>query len=284
MIAVLITLGVIGGLIYSFNGKGTDSFQKEKSFDSAIIEEIEINNESWNIVLKHTESKRITITAEGKQKDKKSDPVTIENKGNKIVVNQLGEKEGLQGFSFGKSGTISISIPDNEIETITLSNSNGDIAMKNIATNTLVVSNDSGSETITGLSAEKGRFTSKDGELKLENSSFKELIVASKAGDSYITSVTSPKMKITSTDGEVSVKDAEEGESLFVETKSGDITVSYKTAPTSLQFTANSDSADITVGLDNKEIKNTEKSKEGRIGDASNKVKLLSTYGTIIIK
>ncbi|GIN12639.1 hypothetical protein J26TS2_25060 [Shouchella clausii] len=136
-----------------------------------------------------------------------------------------------------------------------------------------------------GISAEKGQFTSIDGELNVENSSLQEVIVASEAGDSYITNVTSTKMNITSTDGEVAVKEATEEEALFVETKSGDITVSYKEAPASLQLTAQSESADITVGLANmKETKSTDKLKEGTIGDASHTVELLSTHGTINIK
>lgn len=194
--------------------------------------------------------KKITIEVEGKQKDKKNDPVTITNDGKKIEVNQKDQKGIFEGFSFGKKGTIYISIPNNEVDTITLNNSFGDIKMNDVTTKNIVISNDSGAEKIEGLSAVKGKFTSKDGELSLKDSSLKELTVDSNTGDNYLTSVTSPKMKITSTDGEVSIKGVKEGKSLFVETKSGDISVSYKKAPTSLKLTANSDSSDITVDLD----------------------------------
>lgn len=136
-----------------------------------------------------------------------------------------------EGFSFGKKGTIYISIPNNEVDTITLNNSFGDIKMNDVTTKNIVISNDSGAEKIEGLSAVKGKFTSKDGELSLKDSSLKELTVDSNTGDNYLTSVTSPKMKITSTDGEVSIKGVKEGKSLFVETKSGDISVSYKKLP-----------------------------------------------------
>ncbi|MFS0881840.1 hypothetical protein CHH83_23915 [Bacillus sp. 7586-K] len=287
IIVIFIVFIAIGGFIYSFNRMGGIGFQKEESFDFAKIKDIEINNESWDVEFKHSESKRITIAAKGKQKDNKSVPVTIEHKGNKLVVNQINKKEKgvLQGFSFGKVGKISISIPDNETETITLSNRSGDIEIKNIALSNLDVSNISGSETITGLSVKKGTFTSKEGELNIKNSSLNELSITSQTSDSYITNITSPKIKITSTDGEVLVKEAKEGDFLFVETKSGDISVAYKEDPKSLLLTANNDAADITVGLDNmKKIKNTGKAKEGMIGDAANHVKLVSKHGTISIK
>ncbi|MFD3448999.1 DUF4097 domain-containing protein [Microbacteriaceae bacterium 4G12] len=283
MILASTALIVIGGLIFSITGVGAKSFEK-KSFEVDRIEEIEINNESWDIEFQNTEANQIKIEAEGKQKDKKKIPVTIINDGKKIVVNQKDLKGAFEGFNFGKKGTIYISIPKNEVDAITLNNKFGDIKMNGIATKNIVISNDSGAEKMEGLSADTGKLTSKDGELSLKDSSFKELTVASTTGDNYITSVTSPKMRITSTDGEVAIKDIKEGKLLFVKTKSGDIAVSYKEAPTSLMLTANSHSSDITVNLNHfKKKTNTEKSKEGTIGDASNKVEVFSKDGTIHI-
>ena len=284
MILASTALIITGGLVFSFKEVKGKSFEKEKSFEVDSIEEVEINNESWDIEFKNTKSKKITIEVEGKQKNKKKDPVTIKNDGEKIEINQKDQKGTLEGFSFGKKGTISISIPKNEIETITLNNSFGDIKMNDVTTKNIVILNDSGAEKIEGLSADNGKFTSKDGELSLKDSSLKELTVASTAGDNYISNVTSPKMKVTSTDGEVAIKNATEGKSLFVETKSGDIAVSYIEAPTSLMLTANSLSSDIIVNLDRlKKKRDTEKSKEGTIGDASNKLEVLSKEGTIKI-
>ncbi|MGE8203612.1 DUF4097 family beta strand repeat-containing protein [Heyndrickxia sp. NPDC080065] len=283
--AITIVLIAIGGSACSIKDVGKKNVEIKKSFAVDRINEIEINNESWDVEFKHTESKKITIAAEGKQLDKEKDPVTIENDGNKIIVKQQDKKGGRQGFSFGKKGTILISIPQNGVDTITLNNSDGDIKMKDVTTKNIVILNEAGSEKIEGLSADKGKFTSKDGEVQLNHSSLKELTVDSTAGDIYMKSVISPKMKITSTDGEVSIKDTKEGESLFIETKSGDITVTYKEAPTSLTLTANSDSSDITVALDHFNRKNnTEKSKEGSIGDGANKVELLSKNGIINVK
>ncbi|PEX86964.1 DUF4097 family beta strand repeat-containing protein [Bacillus cereus] len=277
---------VIGGLAFCLKGVGAKSFEKENFFEVDRIEEIEINKESWNIEIKNTKSKKITIAVEGKQEDKKKDPVTIKDDEKKIVVNQKDQKGGFfEGFSFGKKGTIYISIPEDGIDTITMKNSSGDIKMNDVTTKNLVISNGSGTGKIEGLSANKGEFISKDGELSLKNSSLKELNIASNTGDNYITNVNSPEIKVTSKDGEVSIKDIKEGKSLFVETKSGDIAVSYKKAPTSLAFTANSDSSDITVNLDGfKKRKNTGNLIEGMIGNGTNKVELLSRKGVINVK
>ncbi|MEH6943481.1 DUF4097 family beta strand repeat-containing protein [Bacillus sp. JJ722] len=284
---ILTSIGfiVVCGVFFSIKEVKGESFEEEKSFKNS-IEEIEINNKSWDIEFKDTKSNKIKITVEGKQNDKKNDPVTIKKDGKKIVVNQHNEDLSfIEGFTFGKRGTIYISIPKDGVDAIILNNKSGDIKMKDVTTKYLVISNVSGSKKIVGLKADKGIFTSKAGELGLQDSSLKELTVASKTGDNYINNVVSPKMKITSTDGEVSIKDIKEGKSLFAETKTGDITVSYKETPTSLMLTANSNSNDVTVNLKEfKTKKNTEKSQRGTIGDASNKLKLLSKKGTITVK
>ncbi|MBY0597081.1 DUF4097 family beta strand repeat-containing protein [Bacillus bingmayongensis] len=277
---------VIGGLTFGIKEVGGKGFEKENSFEVDRIAEVEINNESWDVEFKSAESNKVTIAVEGKQKDKKNDPVTIKKDGKKIVITQQEQKDGfIGGFTFGKKGTIYISIPKDGVDTITLNNRSGDIKMNDIMTKNIVFSNGSGAEKIEGLSAENGEFTSKGGELSLKNSSLQELSVASTTGDNYLTNVRSPKTKVTSTDGEVLIKETIEGKSLLVETKSGDIGVSYKEAPTSLKLAANSDSSDIIVSLNGfKKRTNTEKTKEGVIGDASNKVEILSKKGTICIK
>ncbi|MFE6170288.1 DUF4097 family beta strand repeat-containing protein [Viridibacillus arvi] len=281
-----IMLIAIFGFLLSVMDKRGDKFQEEKSFDIEGIKEVVINNESWDLELENSETNKLTVTVEGKQKDKKKNPVTIKSKGMRIIISQQDEESGFtDNFSFGKKGTIHISIPQNTLDTLTVNNCFGDIKMNDIKTTNIVISNDSGTEKIEGLTAEKGRFTSKEGELSLKESSLKDLSVTSTSGDNYLMNVNSPNVNITSVDGEVSVKGAAEGKSLLVETKSGDITVAYKEVPNSLKLTANSNSSDITLNLDSLKLDtDTEKSKVGIIGEGSNQLELLSEYGTINVK
>lgn len=69
----------------------------------------------------------------------------------------------MEGFSFGKRGTIYISIPDNEVQMITVNNGSGDIKMKDVTATNIVISNDSGMQIMEGLSADKGNFHPKTG-------------------------------------------------------------------------------------------------------------------------
>lgn len=285
MIVIAILFITIASVIFGFKTFHSKEFKKENAFEINTIKEIEVDNENWDVEFKSTDSNKIVISAQGERIDKEMDPVEIEHDGNKIVVKQKQKMTRfVNGFTFRKKNIISISIPKKEIDKIVLNNKSGDVKISDIVVKNIVTKSKAGDERIVGLSAGKGEFTSKSGELSVKDSSLQEVNIASTTGDSYITNINSSNMKITSTSGEVLLKDMEEGKSLFVETKSGDIGVRYKVVPTSLKLTASSNSTDVMVNLNGlKKDKNTEKIKEGAIGDAKNKVKVLSKTGAIYI-
>ncbi|MCL1701865.1 DUF4097 family beta strand repeat-containing protein [Lysinibacillus sp. Bpr_S20] len=282
-IIALIFVIAIGGIFFTLKINGEQSITEEQSFDVEQIKELEINIESWNIALENTESDKLTIEFEDKQQ---SNPVEVKKDGNIVKVLQQDNEEGvMKNFSFGKKDTIHISIPKNAVNKIALKNSYGDIKINNIETEELSVSTDSGAKTIKGLTANEGTITSKDGELSIVDSTLNELTIAATNGDSYMTRVNSPKTKITSTSGEVFMKEVIEGKALFVETASGDITISYKEAPKSLELIANSESSDISVNLEGyQKEEHTDQLKKGKIGQASNKLELISKEGIISVK
>ncbi|MFD6507726.1 MULTISPECIES: DUF4097 family beta strand repeat-containing protein [unclassified Bacillus (in: firmicutes)] len=285
IIVSAILLLIIASVVFGFKTFQGKDFKKEKSFEINNIKEIEVDNENWDIEFKSTDASKIVISAQGQRVDKEIDPVKIEHDGNKIVIKQKQKMTRFfNGFTFRKKNSISIAIPKKEIDKIVLNNKSGDVKISDIVVKSIVIKGKSGDEMIVGLSAEKGEFTSESGDLILKDSSLQEINITSTTGDNYVKNVKNGNMNITSTSGEVLLKDMTEGKSLFVETKSGDIGVRYKGAPTSLKLTAKSKSTDIMVDLKGlKKDKNTEKIKEGTIGDAANKVKILSETGTIYI-
>ncbi|PGB03033.1 hypothetical protein COL93_07975 [Bacillus toyonensis] len=285
IIVIAILFLTIANAVLGFKVFQGKDFKKEKSFEINNIKEIEVDNENGDIEFKSTDSNKIVISAQGQQVDKEIDPVKIENDGNKIVIKQKQKMNRFfNGFTFRKQNSISIAIPKKEIDKIVLNNKLGDVKISDIVVKSIVTKGSSGDAMIVGLSAEKGEFTSESGDLMLKESSLQEVNITSTTGDNYVKNVKNENMNITSTSGEVLLKDMTEGKSLFVETKSGDIGVRYKGAPTSLKLTAKSNSTDIMVDLNGlKKDKNTEKIKEGTIGDAKNEVKILSKTGVIYI-
>ncbi|MGG0703143.1 DUF4097 family beta strand repeat-containing protein [Bacillus paramobilis] len=285
IIVIAILLITIASVVLGFKTFQGKDFKKEKSFEINHIKEIEVDNENWDIEFKSTDANKIVILAQGKRVDKEIDPVKIEYEGNKVVIKQKEKATRFfNGFTFRKKNSISIAIPKKEIDKIVLNNKSGDVKISDIEVKNIVTKSESGDEMVVGLSAEKGEFISQSGELAVKDSSVQELNVKSKTGDNYITNVSNSNINITSTSGEVLLKDMKEGKSLFVETKSGDIGVRYKGVPTSLKLTAKSNSSDVMLNVKGlKKDKNTEKIKTGAIGDAKNKVEILSETGVIYI-
>lgn len=285
IIVIAILFLTIASAVFGFKVFQGKDFKKEKSFEINDIKEIEVDNENWDIEFKSTDANKIVIFAQGQRADKNLDPVEIEHEGNKVVIKQKQKMNRFfNGFTFRKKNSISIAIPKKEIDKIVLNNKSGDVKIRGIEVKNIVTKSESGDEMVVGLSADKGEFTSESGDLMLKDSSLQEVNITSTTGDNYVNNIKNANMNITSTSGEVLLKDMKEGKSLFIETKSGDIGVRYKGVPTSLEFMAKSNSSDVMVNVNglNKD-KNTEKVKAGTIGDAKNKVKILSETGAIYI-
>ncbi|PEW81297.1 hypothetical protein CN424_05180 [Bacillus cereus] len=285
IIVIAILFLTIASVIFGFKTFQGKDFKKEQSFEINDIKEIEVDNENWDIEFKSTDANKIVISAQGQRVDKEVDPVEIEQAGNKVIVKQKQKAiRFFNGFTFRKKNSISIAIPKKEIDKIVLNNKSGDVKIRDIEVKNIVTKSESGDEMVVGLSADKGEFTSESGDLMLKDSSLQEVNITSTTGDNYVKNIKNENMNITSTSGEVLLKDMKEGKSLFVETKSGDIGVWYKGVPTSLKLTAKSNSSDVMVNVKGlKKDKNTEKVKAGTIGDAKNKVEILSKTGVIYI-
>ncbi|WP_117616431.1 DUF4097 family beta strand repeat-containing protein [Bacillus wiedmannii] len=285
IIVIAILLITIASVVFGFKTFQGKDFKKEKSFEINHIKEIEVDNENWDIEFKSTDANKIVIFAQGQRADNNLDPVEIEHEGNKVVIKQKQRMNRFfNGFTFRKKDSISIAIPKKEIDKIVLNNKAGDVKISDIVVKSIVTKGKSGDEMIVGLSADKGEFTFESGDLMLKDSSLQEVNITSTTGDNYVKNIKNENMNITSTSGEVLLKDMTEGKSLFIETKSGDIGVRYKDVPASLKLTAKSNSTDIMIDLKGlKKDKNTEKIKEGTIGDAKNEVKILSKTGAIYI-
>jgi DUF4097 and DUF4098 domain-containing protein YvlB len=275
---------VIGGLAfgaYSYRAEG-NNFEKNESYNTDNIESIKVDSDSWEVRFKKSESNKLTIFAEGNQKD--DDPVTFKREGEAIVIKQSESKQGsfFGGFTFGKKGTIRINMPESGINNIELTTKDGDIEMSKIAVGNIVVKSNAGDGKVEGVSAKSGKFSSMDGMLSVEDSSIDKLDITSASGDNYMENVTSSKAKVTSVDGLISIKEVNEGKSLEVNTESGDIKVSYKKAPTSLSVTAESASSDIDLDIKGlEESEDTENIKKGKVGQGTNKLSLTSDDGLI---
>lgn len=59
IVTTLLFFILVGGLLVILKLNGEQSYEKQKSFDGQQIQILEIDNESWNIVLENTASEEL---------------------------------------------------------------------------------------------------------------------------------------------------------------------------------------------------------------------------------
>ena len=214
-----------------FTAACSAKFEIDESYSSESVESIKVDNDSWDVRFKKSNSNEVTISAEGSKG--KNPPVTFQLDGTTLTIKQEDQTESgfFDGFTFGKKGTIFIGIPESTINDVELINKDGNIEMAEISIGSITVENNSGDGKIENVTADVGEMVTNSGMVSLADSSFEDL-------------------GITSGGGEVVIKDIEEGNNLSVDTESGDISVSYKNNPTSLNILAKSNSSNITLNLE----------------------------------
>lgn len=248
-----------------FTAACSSSLEVNESYPSESVDSIKVYNDSWDVRFKKSDSNEVIFSAEGKQNEENSS-VTFQVDGTTLIIKQEDQTESgfFKGFTFGKKGTISIHIPESVINDIELINKDGNIEIAEISIPNIIVQNNSGDGKIEGVIADAGEIVTNSGMLSIVDSSFEDL-------------------SITSIGGEVAIKEIEEG-NLAVNTDSGDISISYKSNPTSLNVMAQSNSSNVTLNLDGlQKEEDTENVKRGTIGDGQNNLDLTSNKGVIHI-
>ncbi|WP_083609517.1 DUF4097 family beta strand repeat-containing protein [Paenibacillus sp. P3E] len=265
---------------------GSQDFELTEDIPAKEIQSIEINNDSWELLVKESTDNQVHVDIEGNQTDKKKAPVAVTRQSNNLVIQQDKQIGGaFSAFSFHKEGTITVLIPKNTVEQVRIVNNEGDIHIRTLATHNLIVENKAGSMKLNQVEADSGDLNLMEGDLNVKDSSFERIDVAARGNDLYFKNVTSSIMNLYSKSGEIVLNGVDEKGEMRVETKTGDIQVDYQTAPASLKVAVENAKGDTTVHLAN--LRATEKTDEkvdGTIGDGENSLYVKSHSGSIGIK
>ncbi|ASA22376.1 DUF4097 family beta strand repeat-containing protein [Paenibacillus donghaensis] len=280
MAVVLVVILVIG------LQDGSQDFELTEDIPAKEVQSIEINNDSWDLVVRESADNQVHVDIEGNQTDKKKAPVVVTRKSNNLVIQQDKQIGGaFSAFSFHKEGTIKVLIPKNTVEQVRMVNNEGDINIRTLATHNLIVENKAGSVNFNQVEADSGDLNLIEGDLHVKDSSFDRIDVAARGNDLYFKNVTSSVMNLYSKSGEIVLNGVEEKGEMRVETKTGDIQVNYQTAPSSLKVAVENAKGDTTVHLAN--LSTTEKTDEdvdGIIGTGKNSLYVKSYSGSIGVK
>lgn len=274
------------GILVITSQVGSRDFEITKRIPAEEIQSIEIINDLWDLHVKESTDNQVHVDIAGTQKDKKKAPVVVTRKENKLIIRQDKQIGGFfSAFTFHKEGTITVSIPRNTVERVTIVNNEGDIDVRALATHHLIVENQAGNAKFNRVEADSGNLKLTEGDLTVNNCSFDRIDVAAKGNDLYFRNLTSPVVNVYSNSGEIVLNGVEEQGEMRVETRSGDIQVNYQTAPSSLKVAVNNAKGDTTVHLANLfTTKKTDKDVNGAIGAGENLLYVKSHSGSIGIK
>ncbi|UNK19462.1 DUF4097 domain-containing protein [Paenibacillus sp. N3/727] len=285
----LLTVVALVGVLYITSQIGSEKLEITEHIPSEEVQSIEITNDSWDIEVKESTDNEVHVDINGKQKDKKKVPVSVTHQDHKLIIQQNKQIGGaLSAFTFEKEGTITILVPKNTVEQVTLINKEGDLDIHTLASQKLTVKNQAGNVKFNQVEADSGVLNLIVGDLTVNNSSFGNLDVVAKANDLYFnntTSTTSSVWNVFSEKGEIVLKGIDEKGELNVETKTGDIQVGYSSAPSSLKVAVENTKGDTTVNLANlSTTNNTDEEINGMIGAGEYLLHLKSHSGNIAIK
>jgi DUF4097 and DUF4098 domain-containing protein YvlB len=238
----------------------THDFSLEK------VKKININNNSWDLLFKSSQDNQIHVETSSKD-DKSEKPIDIGLENGALNITQNDDSSNFKdGFTFGSRNKVMVYLPKDLSSPVNVENKNGDITIQNVSISDLKLTNSSDDITI-------------------KDSSIKKLQAESKSGGLYITNVSDNEIYVSTGSGDIVFKDFTEHQASDIKTGSGDISVSYKTKPTSLKLSVTSNSKDISVHLDDLKLEeDTKGKKEGTIGVGNNSLKADSNTGAINIR
>ncbi|AJS58251.1 DUF4097 family beta strand repeat-containing protein [Paenibacillus sp. IHBB 10380] len=244
---LVMIVGLVG-VLFMTSQFGSKKLEITEHISSEEVQSIEIMNDSWDIEVKESIDNQVYVDITGKQKDKKKAPVVVTHKDNQLIIQQHKQIGGaFSAFTFEKEGTITILIPKNTVEQVTLINNEGDLNIQTLATQKLTLQN--------------------------------------QAGNVKFNQVEASVLNVFSKNGEIVIKRVDEKGEMNVETETGDIQVAYQNAPSSLKVAVENAKGDTTVNLANlSTTKNTDAEVHGTIGAGENSLHVKSYSGSIGIK
>lgn len=205
-----------------------------------------------------------------------------------MIVSQVDTSKNntlLGGLSSGKTGEINIYIPESYGKVLNISNGNGELELSSLSLSKLEISNVSGYLTAKNIKADSGMFISDSGDIKLNECVINAIDISTTSAYISINDTESSNIKTYSDSGEISINSLVESCNTSVENSSGDITVSYKSAPTNLSFNIATNSNDISCRLQNADYStNIPSNKKGSIGSGNYSLAISSDRGSISVK
>lgn len=282
---ILQFLFVIAFFIFCLSGCGKDKITSGSEYPANDISELQISVDTWNLSVRAATDKNIRISFDGSVSDKDLEPATVMKDGILLVVQKSTDEEQKEKLALGKKGQVTLYVPSDCNIPIKINNGMGNVEIDSISSTELQLVNNAGYVTFSNLAADSLKISSASGDITVKDSDLTETEIITSSGYVQLNKVIFNSSEIATKSGEVNVSGVSPDTAISIQTGSGDINLSYKTAPTNLNFGIASGSKDITTHFDKATyVIETTECRQGTIGSGEYELIVNSDSGTIVIK
>ncbi|QTD42729.1 DUF4097 family beta strand repeat-containing protein [Sporosarcina sp. Te-1] len=271
LVIVVLLLGIGIGLFVFFK-------QPNKTMTIGTYEAvpaIEADLQMMTIEMSSSPDDKIHVRLEGKKGSEEK--ISIDHDATKLVIKEQNENVKWNNFiQVGSQPKIIIQTPKSLANTITISNRDGDTNLKGLAAETIEVKSTTGRVTLQDMTVSKSELQSTDGSITIHKSAIENGNIASTTGNVTVRESTGAALAIQSTDGQIKMMEATEQSDVRLKSKTGDIQVSYKTAPSSLQLSTSGEIVKIDLSNFDQQTR--------QIGDGANQLSIETKDGVINVK
>ncbi|MBB4826489.1 DUF4097 and DUF4098 domain-containing protein YvlB [Sporosarcina luteola] len=243
--------------------------------DYDAVPTIEADLQMMTIEMSSSPDDKIHVLVEGKKGTEEQ--ISVDQNETKLVVRELNEEVQWNNFiQLGSQPKIIMQLPKSLEHSIAITNKDGSTQLKGLDAETVQVKSTTGNVALQDMMISKSELKSTDGSITIHKSTIEDGSISSSTGNVTVRESMGAALAIQSTDGQIKLMEATEQSDVKIKSKTGDIEISYKTAPASLQLSTVGEMIDIDLPNYDKQTK--------QIGDGSNQLSIETNDGRIKVK
>lgn len=271
--------------VLCLGGCGKETAAEETKYPAGDVLSLEIKMDTWRLELAASSDDNIHISYDGSDSGKDKEPEILFTDNVLAILQESGE-DGLQEqIALGKKGQITLSIPEDCAIPIKMNNGSGDISADGITVTDFQLINNSGYVTFSNLKADRLEIDSTSGDVTGKESEAAHTAIHTTSGYVQLDGAAFGEADIVTKSGEINISGASPMADMSLKTGSGDISLSYRTAPDNLKFSIASGSKDISARLKGADFsKETSECREGVLGSGQYQLLVNSESGTVVIQ
>ena len=239
------------------------------------VSTVEVHVQMMNIEVAPSPDDQLHVVLDGKQGEEEQ--FSIDHQAAQLIIMEKPAKGKWTDYiQIGAQPTIQLQVPPSANTSISLTNQDGNSQLKGLDIDSLYVKSSTGKVALRETTVAKIEVRSTDGNIAIHKSTMEKGILSTKSGNVTVKESSGNALDIQSWDGQIKLTEATEQAETRLKSKTGDIHVSYSTAPNSLKLTTSGEN--VKIALPNYD------QQTGQVGEGANQLAIETKDGVIEVK